>query len=229
MPARRKYLGFWKKKKVTPLGSEKPILADTRIIAATNKNLPEMMTEKKFREDLYYRLCGIEIMIPSLCERVEDIPLLALHFVKRAHIHQKRTSSSDHPLRLSSEALNMLMVYPWPGNVRQLEQALFAAAALCEGNEITPANLPAWLNQSVTSGGKEHAQPLPVGHHPDLELSPGRDRRHFKNVERMRYLEALQATQYRGSGRWNVSSAARRLDIPRETLVYHLKKLSLSR
>lgn len=78
-----KILRALEEKKVTPLGSEKRVTADTRIIAATNKNLTEMMEEKKFREGLYYRLCGIEIIIPPLCERVEDIHLLAIHFLNK--------------------------------------------------------------------------------------------------------------------------------------------------
>lgn len=224
-----KILRVLEEKKVTPLGSEKSVSSDTRIIAATNKNLMEMMNEKKFREDLYYRLCGIEIVIPPLCERVEDIHLLALHFLNKAHTQQKRKPPHERPLRLSPEALDLLMAYAWPGNVRQLEQALFAAAALCEGDEITPANLPAWLHKPVIPGLKEHP-PSPSGsHHPDLEPGPEKDHRFLKNEERTRYLEALNATKYPGTGRWNVSAAARQLGIPRETLAYHLKKLGLFR
>jgi len=224
-----KILRVIEEKKVTPLGSEKAVPSDTRIMAATNKNLMEMMKEKKFREDLYYRLCGIEITIPPLCQRVEDIHLLALHFLNKAHSEQKRKPPHERPLRLSPEALDRLMAYTWPGNVRQLEQALFAAAALCEGDEITPANLPAWLHKALTPVAKEYA-PSPSGsHHPDLEPVPEKDHRFLKNEERTRYSEALNATKYPGTGRWNVSAAARQLGIPRETLAYHLKKLRIFR
>jgi DNA-binding NtrC family response regulator len=216
-------------KKVTPLGSEKPVPCDTRIMAATNKNLMEMMKAGKFREDLYYRLCGMEIRILPLRERAEDIFLLALHFLNKTHSQQKGKLSRERPLSLSSEALDLLMAYTWPGNVRQLEQALFAAATLCEGDEITPANLPLWLHKPVTSGLKEGA-PTPAGSLlPEREPSPEKDRRFLGNEERIRYLEALHATQYPGTGRWNVSAAARQLGIPRETLSYHLKKLRLFR
>ena len=224
-----KILRVLEEKKVTPLGSEKPVPSDTRIVAATNKNLMEMMKERKFREDLYYRLCGIEIRIPPLRERMEDIHLLALHFLNKAHSQQKRKLPHERPLRLSPEALHLLTAYSWPGNVRQLEQALFAAAALCDGDEITPANFPAWLHTHGIPGEKEHPSSPSGSHHPDLEVVTEKDHRFLKDGERTRYLGALNATKYRGTGRWNVSAAARQLGIPRETLAYHLKKLGLFR
>jgi transcriptional regulator with GAF, ATPase, and Fis domain len=224
-----KILRVLEEKKVTPLGSEKPVPSDTRILAATNKDLMEMMKERKFREDLYYRLCGIEIRIPPLRERVEDIHLLALHFLNKAHSQQKRKLPHERPLGLSQEAMHLLTAYSWPGNVRQLEQALLAAAALCEGEEITPANLPAWLHKPRIPGGEGHLFPLSGIHHPELEIVPEKGHRFLKDGERTRYLEALNATKYRGTGRWNVSAAARQLGIPRETLAYHLKKLGLFR
>ncbi len=226
-----KILRVLEEKKVPPLGSEKSVPSDTRIIAATNKNLLEMMNERKFREDLYYRLCGIEIMIPPLRERAEDIHLLALHFINKVHAQQKREPPHERPLRLSREASDLLMAYTWPGNVRQLEQAIFAAAALCEGDEITPANLPAWLHKALILGLREHEYaPSPSeSHHPDLETVQEGEHRLLKNEERTRYLAALKATRYPGTGRWNVSAAARQLGIPRETLAYHLKKFRLFR
>jgi transcriptional regulator with GAF, ATPase, and Fis domain len=218
-----KILRVLEEKKVTPLGSEKAVPADTRIIAATNKNLVELVKEKRLREDLYYRLCGIEIKMPPLRERVEDIPLLAIYFLKKASIQQNR----KNPPRLSSEALDMLMTFAWPGNVRQLEQALLAATALCEGDEIVPGNFPAWFREAVTSAGKQEITYLSTDPHVETKSRPEKDNRWLKDEDRRRYLEALQATKYQGTGRWNVSSAARQLGIPRETLSYHLKKLRL--
>jgi transcriptional regulator with GAF, ATPase, and Fis domain len=222
-----KILRVLEEKKVTPLGSEKPVPSDTRIMAATNKNLVELMKERKFREDLYYRLCGIEIRIPPLRERAEDIHLLALHFLNKAHSQQKGKTPRERPLRLSPEALDRLTAFPWPGNVRQLEQALFAAAALCEGDEITPANLPTWLHKTAIPWEEEQPSSPSGSHPPNMEIVPGKDQRFLKETERARYLEALNVTKYRGTGRWNVSAAARQLGIPRETLAYHLKKLHL--
>jgi transcriptional regulator with GAF, ATPase, and Fis domain len=210
-----KILRVLEEKKVTPLGSEKAVPADTRIIAATNKNLAELVKEKRLREDLYYRLCGIEIKMPPLRERVEDIPLLAIYFLKKASLQQKR----KNPPCLSPEALSMLRTFAWPGNVRQLEQALLAATALCDGDEIVPENFPAWFREAVSSA--------PSGPHVETESRPEKGNRLLKDEDRRRYLEALEATKYKGPGRWNVSSAARQLGIPRETLSYHLKKLRL--
>jgi transcriptional regulator of acetoin/glycerol metabolism len=122
----------------------------------------------------------------------------------------------------------MLTTFPWPGNVRQLEQALLAAAALCEGEEITPANLPAWLHKPGISGEEEYPPSPPGIHHSEMKIDV-ENHRFLKDGERTRYLEALTATKYRGTGRWNVSAAARQLGIPRETLAYHLKKLGLFR
>jgi transcriptional regulator with PAS, ATPase and Fis domain len=223
LTSQAKILRVLEEKKVTPLGSEKAVPADTRIIAATNKNLVELMKEKRLREDLYYRLCGMEIKLPPLRERVEDIPLLAIHFLNKASRQQKR----KNPPRLSSEALDILLTFAWPGNVRQLEQALLAAMALCEGEEIVPGNFPAWFREAVTSAGKQESTGLPSGTHVETQSRPEKGTRLLKEEDRRRYLEALQATQYRGTGRWNVSSAARQLGIPRETLSYHLKKLRL--
>ncbi len=223
LPSQAKILRVLEEKKVTPLGSEKAVPADTRIIAASNKHLLNLVREKRFREDLYYRLCGIEIRMPPLRERVEDIPLLALHFLKKACADQK----GKRPPSLTPEALNLLVTFPWPGNVRQLQQALLAATALCEESEIVPANFPTWFREAVTSAGKQdmaHVSPS------DVEMRPGSGMGGaLKEEDRRRYLEALEATKYSGTGRWNISAAARQLGIPRETLTYNIKKLRLIR
>ncbi len=224
VPSQAKILRVFEEKKVTPLGSEKTVPADTRIIAATNKNLLELVKEKKFREDLYYRLCGIEVRMPPLRERVEDIPLLAIYFLNKACAQQKK----KNPSSLSSEALELLVAFPWPGNVRQLEQALLAATALCEGGEIVPGNLPAWFREAVSSArekGITGISQTSEEKQPRLE----KDDRLLKDEDRRRYLQALQETKYPGTGRWNISAAARQLGIPRETVTYHLKKLRLIR
>jgi DNA-binding NtrC family response regulator len=223
LTSQAKILRVLEEKKVTPLGSEKGVPADTRIIAATNKNLLELMNGRRFREDLYYRLCGIEIKMPPLRERVEDIPLLAIHFLNKASRQQKGKIS----LSLSSGALDMLITFPWPGNVRQLEQALLAAVALCEGKEIVPGNFPTWFHEAVTSAAKQRISHPAATAHVETKSRLEKNSRLLKEEDRRRYLEALHVTKYQGTGRWNVSSAARKLGIPRETLSYHLKKLRL--
>ena len=152
--------------------------ADTRIIAATNKNLLELMRGKKLREDLYYRLCGIEIKMPPLRERVEDIPLLAIHFLHKASRQQK----GKNPLRLSAAVLDTLRAFAWPGNVRQLEQALLAAVALCEGDEIVPGNFPAWFREAVSAAGKQEITSPPQ----TLRLRPQLGRKRISDCSKMK-------------------------------------------
>ncbi len=221
-----KILRALEEKKVTPLGSEVPVPTDARIIAATNQDLTAIMNEKKFREDLYYRLCGIEIIMPPLRERVEDIHLLALHFLNKARMQQETLTRHERPLRLSSETLELLTMFNWPGNVRQLEQAIFAAAALAEGDEIIPTNLPGWLHKAIKLN--HPLPPVPERPYSDAQIGGQEERQPLPAEERARYLKALNSTRYLGTGRWNVSAAARELGIPRETLAYRLRKSRIS-
>jgi DNA-binding NtrC family response regulator len=112
------------------------VKVDVRIIAASNRNLAECVEEGKFRQDLYYRLRVIEIDIPLLCERLDDIPLLVEHFLKK--IGRER----EHALSISPQALSVLMSYSWPGNVRELENALESAMALNRTGVVVPDDLP---------------------------------------------------------------------------------------
>ena len=121
---------------VRRVGSNQVIKVNVRIIAASNRNLAALVEEGKFRQDLYYRLRVIEINLPSLRERVEDIPLLVEHFLKRFSAERGKQFS------ISPYALSALMSYEWPGNVRELENALESAAALTRAGFIAPENLP---------------------------------------------------------------------------------------
>ncbi|RMG03871.1 MAG: sigma-54-dependent Fis family transcriptional regulator [Nitrospirae bacterium] len=122
---------------VFPLGGKKPVQTDVRLIAATNKNLAEMVEEGRFREDLYYRLNVIEINIPPLRERPDDIPLLARYFLDQYSAENRK------PLRgISKEAMDILISYPWFGNVRELRNVIERAVVLSEGDEIRPEDLP---------------------------------------------------------------------------------------
>ncbi len=116
------------------IGGTTDIKVDVRVISATNKDLKEEITAGRFREDLYYRLNVVPINIPPLRERKEDIPLLIDHFLKKP---------SDHPKRITSEAMRLLMDYPWKGNVRELENIIERVALLTDKEEIMPADLPA--------------------------------------------------------------------------------------
>ncbi|HLP77285.1 MAG TPA: sigma 54-interacting transcriptional regulator, partial [Candidatus Paceibacterota bacterium] len=119
------------------VGSNETISTDVRIIAATHKNLAEEVAAGRFREDLYYRLNVVEIRIPPLRERREDIPLLAEFFLQR--ITKKNGMAR---IRLSAEAVNTLQSHHWPGNVRELENTIARACALASSNILLPADIP---------------------------------------------------------------------------------------
>jgi two-component system response regulator HydG len=119
------------------VGSAESIRVDVRVIAATHRDLPKLVKSGKFREDLFYRLNVIAIPIPPLRERIEDVPLLAHHFLRR---YTERLGKKVKTL--TPEAIELLCGYRWPGNVRELENALERAVVLCRGDSITPADLP---------------------------------------------------------------------------------------
>lgn len=119
------------------MGSNETLSTDVRIIAATHKNLAEEVAAGRFREDLYYRLNVVEIRIPPLRERREDIPLLAEFFLQR--ITKKNGMARIH---LSAEAVNVLQAHHWPGNVRELENTIARACALASSNILLPSDIP---------------------------------------------------------------------------------------
>jgi len=131
-----KVLRTLEEQEVRRIGSNEVVKVNVRIIAASNRNLAECVEEGKFRQDLYYRLRVIEIDIPLLRERLDDIPLLVEHFLK------KMGREREHALSISPQALSALMSYSWPGNVRELENALESAVALNRTGVIVPEDLP---------------------------------------------------------------------------------------
>jgi two-component system response regulator HydG len=149
------------------VGSADSVRVDVRVIAATHRDLPKLVKSGKFREDLFYRLNVIAIPLPSLRERIEDVPLLAHHFLRR---YSDRLGKKVKTL--APEAIELLGAYRWPGNVRELENAIERAVVLCRGDTVTQGDLPpavtgrtaplvrdtpqpgeelAWLNQSYAS------------------------------------------------------------------------------
>ena len=132
-----KLLRALQEKRIRPVGSDEEHSADARVIAATNQDLQKLLKEKRFREDLYYRINVISLRIPSLRERREDIPLLAHHFLEK----YARLLGKDVPV-ISNEAMKRLEAYDWPGNVRQLENVLERAMALIDGNVVEAGHLP---------------------------------------------------------------------------------------
>jgi transcriptional regulator with PAS, ATPase and Fis domain len=124
-------------RKIQRLGGDQEIKVDVRIVAATNRDLLQAIRDKRFREDLYYRLNVISIQLPALRERKEDIPLLAQHFIRRLSLEMNR-----EPANMAPEALTMLMDYHWPGNVRELENVIERALVIGQGSHIQPQHLP---------------------------------------------------------------------------------------
>jgi two-component system response regulator HydG len=141
------------------VGSAESVRVDVRVIAATHRDLPKLVKSGKFREDLFYRLNVIAIPIPPLRDRIDDVPLLAHHFLRR---YVDRLGKKVKTL--TPEAIELLCGYRWPGNVRELENAIERAVVLCRGDSVTPADLPpaisgrtAPLVREVPSGGEESA------------------------------------------------------------------------
>lgn len=132
-----KLLRVIQEKEFLRLGGTTPIKVDVRFIAATNKDLKSLIKEGKFREDLYYRLCVVSFELPSLAERKEDIPLLAYYFLKKYSSLMKKEVKEISPL-----ALEILMNYDYPGNIRELENIIERGVALATGNTLEPGHLP---------------------------------------------------------------------------------------
>ena len=132
-----KLLYFLQEKTFERVGGAATIKVDVRIIAATNQDLEQLVQQKRFREDLYYRLNVIEIHVPALRDRPAEIPKLAAHFVERFALRHKKT-----PMQLAPEAQKALTSYSWPGNVRELKNVIERAVVLSRGDSLTVSDLP---------------------------------------------------------------------------------------
>jgi two-component system response regulator HydG len=139
---------------VRRVGESTAMKVDVRIVAATNRDIELEVQEKRFRQDLYYRLNVVTLRVPPLRERLEDVPALAEHFLKRAN------ARSPNPKRLSATAVEHLMGHSFPGNVRELENLMEQAAALSEGEELLPEDFP--LRPNARVGGALGAPPAPL-------------------------------------------------------------------
>ncbi|MBI4429269.1 MAG: sigma-54-dependent Fis family transcriptional regulator [Ignavibacteriales bacterium] len=142
-----KLLRAIEQKEITPVGVTEPLGVDVRIIAATNQDLRKRVEEGKFREDLFYRLNVVEIYLPSLTERQEDIPLLAQHFL---NIYRKQMTKQI--TGFNNEAMNALLRYSWKGEVRELENAVERAVIFCDKDFIGIEHLPEHMHQTAASG-----------------------------------------------------------------------------
>ncbi len=137
-----KLLRFLQEKEFYRLGSSKPLKSDVRIVAATNRDLDRLMKEEKFRPDLYYRLNVIQIIVPPLRERKEDISPLVDYFIRK---YSEREGKKIE--EISAEAMTALLNYSFPGNIRELENIIERAVVFCEGQTITSSDLPVFLKE----------------------------------------------------------------------------------
>jgi DNA-binding NtrC family response regulator len=194
---------------VRRVGGSRPVSVDVRVIAATNRDLEAMVKEGTFREDLYYRLSVVALRVPPLRERVEDIPLLATHFLKRA------AASSRREVTLSDDALQMLSHYSWPGNVRELENTVEHLVLYSRDSRITSEDLPPKFHRAVPA-----MRTGPVDLFVDLPTLDELERRYMIHVletvggNRTRAAEVLgvdRRTLYRMAERFGVN-----LDTPGE-------------
>jgi two-component system NtrC family response regulator len=195
---------------VDSVGSDAPTPVDVRILAATNRDLQERIREGGFREDLYYRLNVVELRVPPLRERREDIPLLVKHFVKEL--------AEGRDIDVPAGVLASLQSHPWPGNVRELRNACERMVILCRGNEVSMGDLPAIpgspspeRHSAGTGHGNEDWPPLPPGGLSLVDLEK-------KVIDR-----ALKLNK------GNITRTALYLDVPRHVLVYRLEKYGIER
>ncbi len=132
------------------VGGSQTISVDVRVVAATNRCLRQMVRDGKFREDLYYRLNVVRIDLPPLRDRPEDIPMLAAHFTA------KYCQPKQPPKMLSRACMELLLRYPWPGNIRQLENAIERACIISRGDLVQPDDMPSEVVRPAEGKGKSH-------------------------------------------------------------------------
>jgi len=198
-----KLLRVLQERELTRVGGEEVIRVDIRLIAATNKDLPELIAEERFRADLYYRLNVVGLELPALTRRREDIPLLAQHFLERFSKQNKKTIDGFTP-----KAMDRLIRYGWPGNVRELMNAIERAVVLARSDFLDVPDFP------LLSGDDNLDQPPPAGN--GVVMLPGE--MSLAQVERAAIIGSLEAAG------GNKSEAARRLGITRKTLHKKLKE-----
>lgn len=205
-------------REVTPLGSESVVKVDFQLISASHRNLTELVANGQFREDLYYRLGGITLGVPSLRDREDKIALIQ-------YLLEQDNESPPIP---DAQAFAILTNYGWPGNVRQLRNVLRTAAALCDGPELTPAHLPADIVRCVNTSAEQVIRhvttPIPENL---LMREPVADDTPALNALLQAERDAL--VRMLDTHRWNVSEVASRLGVTRNTLYRKMRRIQIKR
>jgi DNA-binding NtrC family response regulator len=200
-----KLLRALQEKQIRRVGGIKDIDVDVRVVAATNRDLLKMAEEKRFREDLYYRLNVLSLEIPPLRNRRTDIPVLIDYFLK------KHTRGSDKKVTIKPDARRLLEDYSYPGNVRQLESAIERAVLLCENELITIEDLPPEMTQSTGASSSADLFKLPP------------EGVNFEDVERSLIMQAMDRTDN------NITKSAKLLGLTFRTLQYRLEKFGFKK
>ncbi|MEW6310517.1 MAG: sigma-54 dependent transcriptional regulator [Pseudomonadota bacterium] len=204
LPMQVKLLRAIQEKAVRVVGGAQEVMVDVRILCATHKDLASEVAAGRFRQDLYYRLNVIELRVPPLRERREDIGLLADVMLKRL-----AAECGEPPARLTADALAKLESYRFPGNVRELENMLERAYTLCEDDQIKAGDLR--LAEAVPAADGQENNLAQIDNLED----------HLEEIERKLIMQALEET------RWNRTAAAQRLGLTFRSMRYRLKKLGL--
>ena len=204
-----KLLRALQERQIRRVGGTREINVDVRVVTATNRDLLHMVQEKRFREDLYYRVNVLSIDLPALRERRTDIPVLIDYFVK------KHTRGTQRKVTIKPDARRLLEEYSYPGNIRQLESALERAILLCENDTVTIDDLP----PEMTSGGGTAAGAAAAG---ELFKLPA-DGVNFEDVERSLIMQAMDRTDN------NITKSAKLLGLTFRTLQYRLEKFGIKK
>jgi transcriptional regulator with PAS, ATPase and Fis domain len=205
-----KLLRVLQERQFIPVGGGKPKKVDLRIIAATNKDLKKEVEKGQFREDLYYRLNVVLITIPPLRERKEDIPFLTSHFLEKfKKIFNKNIKA------ISPQTLDYLLHYYWPGNIRQLENAIEHACVKCDGDTIIAKNLPDEIVNENMAGSRNDEKKV------NSSLKTEKTERNLRDIEVHELVKVLEETD------WNISKTSKILGIGRATVYRKISKYNL--
>ncbi|HUS98592.1 MAG TPA: sigma-54 dependent transcriptional regulator [Hyphomicrobiaceae bacterium] len=246
LDAQVKLLRALQEGEIDPVGSKRPVKVNFRLISATNRDMIQQVKDGKFREDLYYRLNVFPIWIPPLKDRLEDVAELALHFLARFAAEEGKRVSG-----ISEDALRLLSIYTWPGNVRQLENTIFRAVVLADGPELTVAEFPQIAAHVEGFTTKTPAAPAPAAAKGSFEGPAllGAEARIPRTMEikesqassaigipamsdsgDIRSLEAMEADMIRlalGRYRGHMTEVAKKLGIGRSTLYRKMQEYGL--
>src|SRR6478672_3183974 len=216
-----KLLRALEQREIRRVGSNKPIKVDVRIVAATNRNLEDEVRGGRFRQDLFYRLSVVRVMLPPLRERIDDLSVLLKHFLAEAPYNRK-PDGSPKVTGVSRAAMDLLQAYKWPGNVRELVNTVERAVSFAEGEMIEPRDLP------ETVRGEEAAPRRPTGNSQPMQVMADADST-FKDAKE-RWVSSFERDyilQLLKKNKGNISHAAREADIDRKYFRKLMKKYGI--